>query len=117
MSEEFSIKLFFLGEEVAPVGMDFCLNLSPISTRMQSGKYLLIKDFPKVNEHYQNHMLLRESNFCCKNISLNPINIKLPKILPRLRHSYTFIVDPSEAVNYLVEFVNSCDPSGLPAHE
>lgn len=52
MSEEFPQILLYLGEGGAPVGNEICLNLTPISTLLQSGKELMTKAFPEIKEHY-----------------------------------------------------------------
>lgn len=76
--------------------------------------------FPDLRGNYVNHAWLRvRAILAAKNIDVDAINLKIQQLLPGNVMSFKSIdtvVDPNEAVNYPVEFLNSLDLPGMPPH-
>ena len=92
---------------------DFC-NLET------SKNELIEKVFPNILKNYKNNKWLSERAILApKNIDVHEINnIVLTKIRDQavLYKSVDTVLEPSEAVNYPSEFLNSIDLSGFPPH-
>jgi len=67
--------------------------------------------FPDLQANYTNHAWLRErAILAAKNIDVDAINFKIQQLLPGNEISFKSIdtvVDPTDVVNYPVEFLNS----------
>jgi hypothetical protein len=69
---------------------------------------------------YTNHEWLAErAILVAKNVDVSELNLKIQNLLPGDLVSYKSIdtvCDPTEAVNYPTEFLNSLDLPGMPSH-
>jgi ATP-dependent DNA helicase PIF1 len=76
--------------------------------------------FPGILQHYSKPDWIRERAILApKNESVTKLNLQVQQMLPGMGksyHSIDTVMDPSEAVNYPTEFLNSLDPSGCPPH-
>ena len=108
-SEEFAKNLLKLGEGRVPLDKNNCLDTSLISTSVSSVDELIAKVFPNFQDHQQNDKYLCERAILApKNITANSINNKLLDRISSDLHIYKSIdsvPDPSQAVNYPVEFL------------
>ena len=77
---EFSEKLLKLGEGRLRLDNNGDLQLTPISTIVNSVEELIVYVFPNVMHHYQNHDWICERAILApKNVTVNNINDKLLK--------------------------------------
>ena len=85
-----------------------------------SKEELISKVFPNISVNYKNHDWLRQrAILAAKNKDVDDLNLKLQSQIDGQMHSFKSIdsiMDPSEAVNYPTEFLNSLDLPGLPLH-
>ncbi|XP_065654736.1 uncharacterized protein LOC136081353 [Hydra vulgaris] len=115
----FSNQLLALGNGKAPIDVlikfpaNFC-------TLVDSAEELIVKVFPNIQQSFTRHDWICERAILApKNESVTKINMQIQKMLPGNEKSYNsidMVMDPSEAVNYPTEFLNSLEPSGCPPH-
>ena len=121
-SEMFSRQLLQLGDGNMPAERDsgrialpgeFCIVL-------KTAEELPMKVFPNIEQNYQNHAWLCERAILApKNNTVNQMNITIQNLIPGDTITYKSIdtvIDPSQAVLYPTEFLNSLEPPGMPPH-
>ena len=118
----FSNQLLTLGNGKAPVDPATGLIQFPrnFCTLVKSAEDLMASVFPGILQHYFKPDWIRERAILApKNESVTKLNLQVQRMLPGNGKSYLSIdtvMDPSEAVHYPMEFLNSLDPSGCPPH-
>ncbi|XP_065650729.1 ATP-dependent DNA helicase PIF6-like [Hydra vulgaris] len=118
----FSNQFLALGNGEAPVDMQTGLIKFPANfcTLVNSAEELIVKVFPNIQQSFTRHDWICERAILApKNESVTKINMQIQKMLPgneKSCNSIDMVMDPSEAVNYPTEFLNSVEPSGCPPH-
>ncbi|XP_065671664.1 uncharacterized protein LOC136089540 [Hydra vulgaris] len=118
----FSNQLLALGNGEAPVDVQTGLIKFPANfcTLVDSAEELIVKVFPNIQQSFTRHDWICERAILApKNESVTKINMQIQKMLPGNEKSYNsidMVMDPSEAVNYPTEFLNSLELSGCPPH-
>ncbi|XP_014779114.1 uncharacterized protein LOC106875470 [Octopus bimaculoides] len=83
-------------------------------------KELMNKVLPNLRNQFTDYNWLKTRAILApKNVAVDDLNIKVLEQLSDERHIYNSIdtvLNIDEAVNYLVEFLNSLTPPGLPPH-
>jgi len=89
-------------------------------THVFSTEDLIGKVFEKLRQNYTRHEWICERAILApKNDSVAKLNHRIQEMIPGTAKSYLSmdtVVDPSEAVHYPIEFLNSMDPPGCPSH-
>ena len=75
---------------------------------------------PDIHHNYRRHEWLCERGILAlKSDCIHTLNLQIQNILPtncRTDKSVDVVMDPSQAVLYPVEFLNSLEPTGIPPH-
>ncbi|XP_031333941.1 uncharacterized protein LOC116163953 [Photinus pyralis] len=92
---------------------DFCVTT-------ESQEELIASVYPNIVDNYTNHQWLSDrAILAAKNKDVSDINIEIQNKLSGQTNIYKSIdcvMDPDEAVNYPIEFLNSLDLPGTPPH-
>uniref|UniRef100_A0A0L8GMG3 ATP-dependent DNA helicase n=1 Tax=Octopus bimaculoides TaxID=37653 RepID=A0A0L8GMG3_OCTBM len=121
VSGDFSKKLLTVGDGTAPSSAAGEKDSSRLGTPVGTADNLTTAVFPDLHINYQNLNWLCESVvLALKSTFVAKLNENLLRSLLGNFHTYKSVetvVDQEEAVNFLREFLNSLDPSGLPPHQ
>lgn len=119
----FSEQLLALGDGKLPIEPKTGLVCLPskFCCVVESQETLQFKVFDNVQMHFRNQQWMRERAILApKNDAVFRINTQLLNLLPtdaKVFKSFDTVEDPTEAIHYPLEFLNSLQPSGLPPHK
>ncbi|XP_055612030.1 ATP-dependent DNA helicase pif1-like [Uranotaenia lowii] len=120
-ADTFSKQLLDMGNGKLPIDQTNQITFPRNFCKMMNSKDELIASvFPDIENSYKNHEWLSErAILAAKNLDVNDINSKIQNKIPgesTTYKSFDTVINPDEAVNYPIEFLNSLDLPGMPPH-
>lgn len=117
---DFSSQLLSIGNGQIPISPELHLHQLPCGQMVSTIEDLKNRVFPDIGENFDSPQWLCERAILApRNDTVDKINLELLALLPGQSESFRSIdtvQDQEQAVQFPAEFLNSLQPSGMPAH-